>query len=535
MADAPTVLDVRSLTERPDRKTTWRINPNEVGIGFSELGKYRIQKPTEGDRLLIDDEVVETDDGEWVWGPGFYAGQVRAELLGPDDRVRTTYLLDVSPHPDKLGRDVFQTMLDQIWEFDPSLVLGTEPATLPIGHDPKIEDPWLEYARLRSKGNEFVRALSAIARHPLRELRAERAQVPLQQVRRIDRQTALAALRNPGLLTILAHKDSNATSMTTFPPFDVPVARETLDSAGNRCISAIAYAVSRRAVRLRETLQSVVEREGESDTRTALAPRWPRRRDFLDQIVGELRQLQRVSPLTDVTRREISAAGLNAVSADPAYSNAYGLGWKILRRGAEGRPDAERLWISPTWEIFERWCFVRLGSAVRVLKPDYDWSITRNHVSKATAAFTASKGGKPCIELLLQPKFPAGDQDSNNGFRSISGSREPDIVLTWTLPGHGVKWAVFDAKYRTGRLNVLHAMSSAHIYRDALRWHEKRPERALLLVPRAGSASWLEQPDFMCRHRVGVCALSTETDPERVFRSLFSEDASGQLSVTHER
>ena len=79
-----------------------------------------------------------------------------------------------------------------------------------------------------------MRALSAIARHPLRELRAERARLPLQYVRRADRQTALAALRNSGLLTALAHGDSSATPMTALPSFDVPVARETLDSAGNR-------------------------------------------------------------------------------------------------------------------------------------------------------------------------------------------------------------------------------------------------------------------------------------------------------------
>ena len=163
-------------------------------------------------------------------------------------------------------------MLHQIWAFDPSLVLGTEPARLPIGHDHRIEDPWLEYARLRSHGPDFLRALSVIARHPLRELKAKRTQLPLQYVRRADRQTALAALRNAELLTVLAHRDSSAKPMTAWPPFDVPVSRETLDSAGNRCIAGIAYAVSRRAVRLRKTLQSAVEGEHESDTRTAHPP-----------------------------------------------------------------------------------------------------------------------------------------------------------------------------------------------------------------------------------------------------------------------
>ena len=523
MADTPLALDVRFLTDLPDSYSTWQIELDKAGLGFREGGKYRFRKPAEGDRLLIDDEALESDNGDWVWSPGFYAGQVNAELLGPDDRLRATFRLDVSPHPDKLGRDMFQAMLDQIWEFDPSLVLGSEPATLPVGHEAQISDPWLEYARLRTYGNGFVRALSAIARHPLWELIPERAQLPLQQVSRTDRQTVLAALRNSQLVTVLTNGDSSATTMSVLPLFDVPVPEETLDGTGNRCVAAIAHAVSRRALRLRQTLQLTVAREENSDTRTALAVRWPRRRDFLDQIVRRLRHLQRVSPLADVTRREISAAGLNAVSADPAYSSAYVSGWRILRHGVEGPPDGERVWISPTWEIYERWCFVQLGKAVRALHPEYDWSISTNHKQKAAVAFIGSKGRNARIELFLQPEFPAGDFGSNNGFQSISGKRKPDIVLTRTDVNEP-KWYVLDAKYRTERSYVLEAMASAHVYRDALRWNQRRPERAVLLVPKAGGAPWLEQPDFICRHRVGVCPLGEDTGPQGVFKSLFKEN-----------
>ena len=494
-----------------------------MSTGFREGARYWIEKPADSGRFLIDDQDVESVDGHWLWDPGFYAGQVRAELLSADDRVRAIYLLDVSPHPDKLGQDSFQIMLDQIWQFDPSLVLGTEPAQSPVGHDAQIRELWLEYARLRSYGEKFVRALSAIARRPIRELRAQRAQLPLHRVRRADRQTVLAALQNSHLLNVLVDRDSTSIPISALPPFDVPVTRETLDSAGNRCIAAIAHTVSRRAVYLRAALQAEVD-QSESDTRTSLLARWPRRRDSLDRIVRQLRHLQRVSPLVEVTRREISAAGLNAVSADPAYASAYGLGWRILRHGVEGPPDAEHLWISPTWEIYERWCFVQLGNAIRSLEPEYRWSISRNHKSRATAAFIASSRGKACIELLLQPKFPAGDQGLTAGFQSISGRREPDIVLT-RIDRDGPEWYVLDAKYRTTRSNVLDAMASAHIYRDSLRWNERRPERAVLLVPRGGGAPWMEGADFISRHRVGVCALSIGTDPTDFFRLVFGEDA----------
>ncbi|MYE52092.1 MAG: hypothetical protein F4X81_11570 [Gammaproteobacteria bacterium] len=473
---------------------------------------------------MIDDEILQSDGNHWTWSPRFYAGQVHAELLGPGDRTRATYLLDVSPDPEKLGRDTFQAMLERIWAFDPRLVLGTEPAAVPIGHEAATAKPWLEYARLRAYGDRFVRALAAIAHWPLRELRAERAHLPLPQVRRADRHTALAALGNPQLLKVLHAGEGAATSTGAMPRFDVPVARETLDGAANRCIAAIAHEVSRRAVRLRDELQTIVEKESDSATRTSLGARWPRRREFLDRLVAQLRHFLCIPPLVDVKRHEISAAGLNAVSADPAYSNAYGSGWRILRRGAEGPPRAERMWISPTWEIYERWCFVQLCDAVRKAKPEYSWSVLRTNRWKATAALTGSGNGHRSIELLLQPKFPAGDQRPNIGFRSVSGSREPDIVLTRT-EGDMRKWHVLDAKYRTGRSNVLEAMASAHIYRDALRWNGHRPESAVLLVPRAGDAEWLERPEFIERHRVGVCALGAEADLQVVTDLLFADTA----------
>ena len=499
--------------------TSWRIGADTIAPGFREGGKYRLRKTAEGDRLLIDDEILQTDGSDWVWSPGFYAGQVRAELLGPGDRPRATYLLDVSPHPQKLGRDMFQAMLKRIWAFDPCLVLGTEPAALPIGHEAAISEPWLEYTRLRAYGDQFVRALSVISRQPLRELRAERAYLPLPQVRRADRQTALAALGSPRQLKALGSGEGAATTIGAPPRFDVPVARETLDGAANRCVAAIAHEVSHRAVRLRDELESIVEKEPDSTTRTALAARWPRRREFLDRLVARIGHFQRIPPLAHVKRREISAAGLNAVSADPAYSNAYGSGWRILRRGVDGPPRAERMWMSPTWEIYERWCFVQLGETIRDTEPGYEWSISRKHESKATVAFTGSKEGTRKVELLLQPKFPAGDRNPNAGFRSISRKREPDIVLT-QVDGEAQKWYVLDAKYRTGRSNVLDAMASAHLYRDALRWNDRRPECAVLLVPQSGAAPWLEQQDFISRHRVGVCALGVGSESRSVLGAL---------------
>ena len=78
----------------------------------------------------------------WLWEPGFYAGEVTAELLDEAGHQSALYLLDVAPDASKLGRDVFQTMLDDLWAVDPHLVIGSEPGTTSTGELGVIEDPW---------------------------------------------------------------------------------------------------------------------------------------------------------------------------------------------------------------------------------------------------------------------------------------------------------------------------------------------------------------------------------------------------------
>lgn len=519
MSQLQSVLAVHDSKDPERKSVSWELTPDMANTGFREGGAYEITKPQSDYKLLIDDEFIDGDDHDWHWQPGFYAGQVRAELLGSRDRVIATYTLDVSPHPGKLGKDLFQAMLDEIWEYDPTLVLGTEPAQVPIGHEGAISDPWLEYARLRAYVDHFLRAIELISRRPIRELRAHRLQVPLQYVRRADRRTAFAALRIPQVVAALGDGISNAALINTLPLFDIPVTEETLDGAANRCIAAITRTVTRRAKKLRKALELAVAKESDTGARSDLASRWPRRRAFLDRLITELHQAQRVSPISDVTRLEISAAGLNAVSADPNYARAYSLGWRILRHGVEGPPDAEQLWISPTWEIYERWCFVRLCRSLQKKMPQFQWNTFRKHRSGANAALVGTDDNEAHVELLLQPKFPAGDAKPRADFNSISGRREPDIVLTKTS-GDRRQWFVLDAKYRTARSSVLDAMSSAHIYRDALRFNGDKPELAVLLVPRTGGAPWLEQLEFISTHGVGVFALDADTDLERIWNGI---------------
>jgi hypothetical protein len=76
-----------------------------------------------------------------------------------------------------------------------------------------------------------------------------------------------------------------------------------------------------------------------------------------------------------------------------------------------------------------------------------------------------------------------------------------------------VRFAVFDAKYRASRANVLDAMGSAHIYQDSLRIGAERPWASVLLIPAGGGAPWLEESAFHAEHRVGCHGFSLAGEP----------------------
>jgi hypothetical protein len=473
-------------------------------LGFREAATFLFRCP-EGTALRIDDDEAlmrsDSTPGVYEWQPGFFAGEVTAELCDGNGACLGLFLLDVAPDDTKCGRDVFAQMIDDLWAVDPSLVLGTEPATTLTGALGTLEDPWVAFARLRRYGPEFVKAMRAVRDRPRRTLRGLRATAALHHARRVDRQTVARLLRGSGLALfasddVVAVLDSQAGNTR----LDVPFVDESLDSAANRALRALAETLFRRASSLLPRLEARVAAAVESETRTALAPRWPSRRAFLLQLIASLSACLRRTPLAETSRAEVTAAGLNTVAADPIYSRAWGLGWRALRSGVEGDSNPERLWVSPSWEIYERWCFVRIGQSLEAALPHWRW-----RRSPTSRRWTGGHGTARA-ELRLQPTFRStGGKVS--GRWSVSRLRKPDIVLS-VRAGNDTRFIAFDAKYRTSRSNVLDAMASAHLYRDSLRMGSRRPEASLLLVPSAGGAPWLEDEPFQEEHRVGVVPVS---------------------------
>ena len=111
-------------------------DPEHRNSGFSELREavFVVAAPQDPPiELLIDDEPLppaKSGNGEtrWKWRPGFYAGEVRAELVDASGATRGRFRLEVSPDPNKLGEGhrIFGQMLNDILDFDPALLLGVE-------------------------------------------------------------------------------------------------------------------------------------------------------------------------------------------------------------------------------------------------------------------------------------------------------------------------------------------------------------------------------------------------------------------------
>lgn len=487
------------------------IRPAPHGnTGFQEIRTFRIEKPPgSGWRFLVDDEPLDeapTSPDAWIWRPGFFAGEVTAQLRDSRGSTVGTYLLDVAPDPTKTGRETFERMMVEIWNTDPTLVIGTEPATSQVGVLGPQQDPSVELARLRRFAPDFIRALREIGARPLRALRTRREDIPLHRIRRVDRHSALSVARNPVVAAGLMAGVVPAESASESPHLDVPVLEQTYDCAANRCIAAMTQAVLRRAQALLRTFRAMVEDEASSDTRTALRSRWPERERLLVELSRALMLRTRQPPLCHVTRAEISSAGLNAVAADPLYARAYGLGWRARRPGIAGPLADERMWISPTWEIYERWCFVRLAEMLRSQYPVLAWERVESHPTRATACVRGQSQGQR-IELLLQPRIPGGKQVQSHEIWSVSAARVPDLVMT-VEDAAGRRFFVLDAKYRQARSAVLDAMASAHLYHDSIRWGDRRSTRSLLLIPAGGGADWLEDPRFQEEQSVGAHVFS---------------------------
>lgn len=492
------------------------IKSGSVLPGFSEGKEYYFRINPDGLRLYVDDAPLLTDSGRqhWVWTPGYYAGEVNAELERQGENEPIRFVLDVSPAASKTGRFQYFEYIRQIADYFPRLLLGHEPAKHGLGGRSRVESPWIGYARLRCFIDRYLSGLRFIVDRPCVRLSHRREQIPIHLARRVDATSARMLNANPALLAAVAHLREDRPA---FPLEDnrinVPFNEPTLDNPANQLILLQLKEVLRLVDRLLlgfSSRQFVV-----SETETDVLSRMPRRIAYLVGIRKKLLKIARNPPLSFVSSTgSAGVAGLNSVSGIPHYDMTYRIGTRILRIGVSGLTDTEQQYLPPTWLIYESWCFVELAKQLERRNPDFNWCL---HDNMTFADFVLEgQRGQERIRLYAQMTCPSLRKPNQYGYYSISRERKPDFVLEY-INGDHHRYVCLDSKYRVSRAAILEAMESAHIYRDSIKWYEKSPVLSLLLTPSDHDASPLETPEYIEAYEVGCVRFRDGQDANALF------------------
>ena len=465
-------------------------------IGLHEDNQYRIQvNAVSPCRLFVDDvELHKTAAGDYAWTPNFFAGRVVVDAVEASGQEHT-FFVDVSPAWKKLGTDQFEAMLDEIRSFDTTLLLGTSAAAMGFGREgrPSRFEPLVQLERMRQHGPNFIDAVRKIARVPHQFLRPASQALPLWRVRRLHpsalQDRRLAALATGNLVDGDLFESVQLWSQSPTLTVDTP-ANRTLKSLLKRFRAIVGTLVAKtEALSLGGATE---DQEQRKDRRLAL----------LGLMGTAADELLTSYPFSEIAKAETTAAGLTQIAADPLYSRAYRKGTEALRLAVEGSSLEDLLRVSPSWGVYETWCFIRV---VQALETFIGSSLQLSRPSAAAADLsmdTILPDGRH-LELLFQATFASESPSGTRCAWSLSRERRPDIVLVVTS-GAERRYLILDAKYRSGRDNELDAMASVHIYHDALRIDDKFPDLCLLLLPGHPAVPSIGEKSFWDAHCVGA-------------------------------
>lgn len=492
------MLEIR-LARDPSGSVIRPAAPGAPVTGLREDTDYLIACPGRlpASRFFVDDvELAVGADAAYRWRPSFYAGRVLAELVNPDGS-RQSLWLDVGPAESKSGDQCFAEMVGQIRAFDPALLGGASAATMTFGRDgrPGVYSDDILLSRLREHGPSFVDAAATIALAPHRALSADLQMLPLSRVRRLHpsamRDRRVAAMCSGTFESDVDSESIQLRSLTSAPTFDTPA---------NRALVALMRRVLAALLRLRDTVAS----EGLGADFEEQAARVERRLLDLNALEARIRTLLARPPFSEVRTSGATAAGLTQIAAQPAYARAYRLGCMSLSTSVEGDSEGDALHVSHSWGIYETWCYLELLQVLARVLEGAAIEVKPTAVAAQMAYRFASRDGAS-VEAYFQAQFPSEGPSAGRIGWSISRERRPDILLVFRHGGL-CRSMVLDAKWRSGRSNVLEAMESAHIYHDALRLNEVVPSPSLLLLPGPPQVPSLGTDAYIASHGVGAIA-----------------------------
>ncbi len=451
--------------------------------------------------------------GRWNWSIDHYAGEVELRARAGDTRPFSA-LLDVAPHPFKLGKHLHAELLMEVQEMAEGLAFGFTAGHTPLVEEARSAPAIAQYCLFNAFSPLLAATFARIADRPHRRLRGFRENVALHQVRRCDAQTVVRAARSPHARSAL-----NGRGRSTGGDVRLNVHRmeNSHDTALNRYVCYLLGCLMAGSQNLADALE--VYRcdlpEVESRAHTWGARMRETRRTFL--AMGRSHFLENVPP------RLADPSAMIAAARHPDYARFVKLCRMVLHPAvALGQADDTTITLRPTYELYEYWCFLRLATMLPELFPNMKWSsFGGTHPTGLLCAIPDGSTVLGCsgdcdISLTFQQTYRHTPNHAPDPF-SISTEFRPDFVLS-VRRGTEQRLVIFDAKYRSSDFSIKEALRDMHVYRDAIRSEPTRSavDAAFILVPdfRPGMSRFFDV-DYRQKYEFGGFRLTPggEHDP----------------------
>lgn len=451
-------------------------------------------------------ELGERHDDAFVLTIGGTVGHAALGVVSPDGA--RSWPVWVRPRTEKLTDELFLTMVTELEAWLPGVLVGEDATRLGEVGLAGVAMPALVEA-LVPLAWQLDRALEALLERPREAQRSMLEDVRLHEARHVGPETLRWLARHPDVTQWLFPQPDS--TLTGAPP-SVPqrLLHTDLDHPANRYVAWL----------LDRTTQSLLVAAGHLRQRASAGRegRWARARATRLEGVGQrLHRRFRRSPLWKLRREPATEAARLVVVDDARYARLHRIARRLLSPLFRFRtpPDADLPPASrPSFELYELWCFLAVVRGLKSRLGEGSWRHARLQDlvdpdrTGHGATVTWSDGARR-LTLELNARFPSLLARGNADRWSISTERRPDIVVTWR-DASDARWLCLDAKYRVGHANLGDAFTSAHVYRDALRWpsHGGRGRGAMLLAPAVSDDTrhWFD-PAFRAEHGCGVSEL----------------------------
>lgn len=424
----------------------------------------------------------------WEWPVNFYAGMLPIELLS-DERPLWHTTLDVRTHDGKLGRHAYDDLLANLVQRAENVIFGLSAGQRAASWADCPAPPIARLSMLRAHIAGIERGFTGIEACPHRRLVPRREMRPIDQTRRVDIVSMRSISRNPSALCAMGRIDAPVTSCKR-PMVDNPRRDQTLNTPPNQRVKIIIHQLTVLCNDLERQLRAAASACVDD---VAMLSRLCGMVDDLLILRQRVQRMARAQFLEGVEFRGTGSAATSAMARHPAYARFELLTGRVLRPRLLAATDGvSSLWLRPTYELYEYWCFFTVADVLMGLMPHLKWKSSLCQAPDGLLVavpdeceVSAATEGRT-IRLIFQKTFPAYTPQLAEGNQpfSVSAERRPDIILE-VADSAGYRMLALDAKYRCSRSSLHEALGSMHVYRDSLRVSGKNNKLAgaFILTP----------------------------------------------------